>query len=768
MPSIHDRKDLFKPFTTQLSMNLKLKRIAFLCVLSSSPAIAQTTWFVDASGTAPGTGTVSDPYTRVDYAVAQTATVSGDIVFVQPGIYQDEVIDLLGKDLHLFSRGATLRNSPSTGGTIAPPSLVTFSNGESAACILEGFTLIGAGGNTTTTSVGGFGPVGSGVFISGASPVIRDCTFGKDNAWGWTSTVGGGIYVNNELLPGQDVRIEDCVFQGLHARNAGGAIYMQDAIVTVEDSPIENGFAPAGAGIFAIDAELHLVGVDFTGNDTGEPLDRGCHGYVANGTLSMDTCTSRDAVSGAWYGRNSQLSVQNSLFENNFSPTGSACFGLSNCQASFEGCQFLGNGSDQGGFGGAISASFSGLLQVHDCVFDSNFSAGGGAIDVSTSTGPLEVGDCTFTDNTAESRIDGGHGGGAIAAAVPVILERCTFTGNVATSTTHLSSVYGGALSLGGTSHIADSQFFQNAARALGPNLDFGNFASGGAVAASTPVTLMRCLLQENAVENAAQNIGGALYGPIDAIHCTLRGNTSGAGGGASAMVWGSLTNCIVWEALAPALGGTVSVNHSIVPGGTPGTAVLDLDPLFWGADDSHLMPGSPAIDAGDPNLALDPDGSVADLGVYPFDGTHCGPNCAGEIGTITCVAQPNSTGAASTLTALGSSVVVEDLLILHSSGLPTHVFGFYLASQGPGITPGLGGGQGVLCLGPPALLRFNEQILFSGAGGTMTQREGLAQFPMNTVVQAGESWHFQLWHRDTDGVGMPTSNTSPAVRVDF
>ncbi len=49
-----------------------------------------------------------------------------------------------------------------------------------------------------------------------------------------------------------------------------------------------------------------------------------------------------------------------------------------------------------------------------------------------------------------------------------------------------------------------------------------------------------------------------------------------------------------------------------------------------------------------------------------------------------------------------------------------------------------------------------------------MTQRERLAEFPMNTVVQAGESWHFQLWHRDTYGAGMPTSNTSPAVRVDF
>jgi len=43
--------------------------------------------------------------------------------------------------------------------------------------------------------------------------------------------------------------------------------------------------------------------------------------------------------------------------------------------------------------------------------------------------------------------------------------------------------------------------------------------------------------------------------------------------------------------------------------------------PLFVDqlADDYHLQPYSPCIDAGDPTSALDPDGSVIDLGFYPF-----------------------------------------------------------------------------------------------------------------------------------------------------
>ncbi len=48
----------------------------------------------------------------------------------------------------------------------------------------------------------------------------------------------------------------------------------------------------------------------------------------------------------------------------------------------------------------------------------------------------------------------------------------------------------------------------------------------------------------------------------------------------------------------------------------------LDGDPLFVDVenDDWHLLPASPAIDAGDPSLPGDPDGTVADLGPFYYD----------------------------------------------------------------------------------------------------------------------------------------------------
>ncbi|MCB2200073.1 T9SS type A sorting domain-containing protein [bacterium] len=52
---------------------------------------------------------------------------------------------------------------------------------------------------------------------------------------------------------------------------------------------------------------------------------------------------------------------------------------------------------------------------------------------------------------------------------------------------------------------------------------------------------------------------------------------------------------------------------------------IVEQDPLFWNPDggDYHLMEGSPLIDAGDPDSDLDPDGSRADIGAFPYDPTY-------------------------------------------------------------------------------------------------------------------------------------------------
>lgn len=70
----------------------------------------------------------------------------------------------------------------------------------------------------------------------------------------------------------------------------------------------------------------------------------------------------------------------------------------------------------------------------------------------------------------------------------------------------------------------------------------------------------------------------------------------------------------------------------------------LDGDPLFVDADaaDWRLLAASPAIDAGDPAAPLDPDGTRADIGPFPFDHSLVGAPAVTSRGLALGPAVPN------------------------------------------------------------------------------------------------------------------------------
>jgi len=78
-----------------------MKLLAALMLLAPL-AGAQTTWFVDVNGTPPGTGTLADPYTSIQYALDQPTTVDGDSLQVAAGTYVEHIrlgwkrVDLIG------------------------------------------------------------------------------------------------------------------------------------------------------------------------------------------------------------------------------------------------------------------------------------------------------------------------------------------------------------------------------------------------------------------------------------------------------------------------------------------------------------------------------------------------------------------------------------------------------------------------------------------------------------------------------------------------
>lgn len=243
--------------------------------------------------------------------------------------------------------------------------------------------------------------------------------------------------------------------------------------------------------------------------------------------------------------------------------------------------------------------------------------------------------------------------------------------------------------------------------------------------------------------------------------------------------------NSILWGQAGNNAEGEVAVRHSIVQGGFPGIGVLSTDPDFVDPvmGDYSLSMTSPAIDraqgidldpsaldlarrfrafdvAGTPNLGQGTSTHV-DYGAFEF---------SGSIGRHDdCMARPNSTGHFGRLFARGSDSAAANDLRLDASDLPPMQFGMFLASRGRGFTP-LAGGLGTLCLGG-TIGRLNGpgQIQSSGPAGSISLDLDLTRIPAGAVfaaAQAGETWRFQLWHRDFDP-GLTTNMTS-MVTVTF
>lgn len=133
----------------------------------------------------------------------------------------------------------------------------------------------------------------------------------------------------------------------------------------------------------------------------------------------------------------------------------------------------------------------------------------------------------------------------------------------------------------------------------------------------------------------------------------------------------------------------------------------------------------------------------------------------------VDCSAVSNSTGAVGSLGADGSSFVSMNDLRLDAAGLPFGQFTLLLTSRNQQFVPNPGGSQGNLCLGP-GIGRLNSQVQPVGSSGQVTFDMDLTAIPTPNALVAGapgETWLFQVWHRDVVG-GAQTSNYTRATAV--
>ena len=196
-------------------------------------AKAETTWHVDDDNCpGPGSGTVSDPFCAIQDAI--DAAANTDTVLVAAGTYP-EVIDFSGKAITLRSWGGPAGTT--IDGTGLNDSVVKCVNGEGADSVLDGFTITGGTGDSSTGRTRGGGmynaassptvtncifwdnsaEFGGGMSNDGSSPSVNACTFAANTA----DVVGGGMLNGPESNP----PITDCLFQGNSAAVSGGGMH---------------------------------------------------------------------------------------------------------------------------------------------------------------------------------------------------------------------------------------------------------------------------------------------------------------------------------------------------------------------------------------------------------------------------------------------------------------------------------------------------------------------------------------------------------------
>ena len=141
-----------------------------------------------------------------------------------------------------------------------------------------------------------------------------------------------------------------------------------------------------------------------------------------------------------------------------------------------------------------------------------------------------------------------------------------------------------------------------------------------------------------------------------------------------------------------------------------------------------------------------------------------------GDVGEVVCVGQPNSRGLQGYTYGSGSASIGANDLVLNSQDLPFNAFGFFNTSMGYGVVLNAGGSQGHLCIAGAPTGRFvgPGQIMSSGAIGSMSLPIDLGSIPQPTGLVAGvagDTWFFQLWHRDVGPLGS-SSNFTGTTRV--
>ncbi len=307
------------------------------------------------------------------------------------------------------------------------------------------------------------------------------------------------------------------------------------------------------------------------------------------------------------------------------------------------------SGNSATNYGGGIYNS--GTLTMSDSIFSSNSAFGGGS--VCNISGRLTILNSTFSSNSAFS------GGGIYNESGLLALQNGTLTSN--------SANYGGGIHNNGTLTMQNSTLSGNSGSDSGGGIYnggtltvqnstlSGNSAyNGGGIENGGTLTIQNSTLSGNSVGNTTDNYGGGIYnyGLLTLQNTTLSGNWGGIGGGIENGGTLNLRNTLIANSPSGGdcriVGGSIAANdHNLMQStlvtdtcglsNGAGGSLIGVDPLLGPLADNGgpsagqatwthaLLPGSPALDAGNNATCLStdqrgvprPQGAACDIGAY-------------------------------------------------------------------------------------------------------------------------------------------------------
>ena len=454
-----------------------------------------------------------------------------------------------------------------------------------------------------------------------------------------------------------------------------------------------------GAGIYNA-GRLTLTDSTVTNNLVRGQGHRGGGIYNDAGTLTLTRSTvsangnlegNGQLIGGGIYNRAGSVTLTDSALSNNRAYSdesltgGGGIYNAGGGAVTLTGSTVNGNSASLNG-GGIYQQDGSLTLTASTVSANQNFQGQGGGIFAQS--GSVALTRSTVADNVAGQFARLGRSGGGIYSDADLRVTDSTVSGNVAQG----DGAQGGGIYNGGTLTMVGSTVSANHA-AAGTST---GIARGGGVASNGTATLANCTISGNLSGNAdsafGRAVGGGVYSGSDLslTNCTITDNAAAEEGGGGVFTAGTLriANTIVagnrrWKSWFEEVrvpddvkGTATSDGHNLIGvagtstgwrpdlGDQVGTDAAPIDPVLGpladngGPTRTHaLLPGSPAIEAGDTGQATDPAGN-------PLTTDQRGPGFARVVGSTVDIGAyevQNLPGNAPTTTGIADVTVDED-----------------------------------------------------------------------------------------------------------